>query len=84
MYLYRNLPRSKYEKNKTVIQQEVTELVCDGCGLEAHVHKGYEFSEFISIEHKSGFGAIHHDSKELSIDLYITPSSTSELIDPFA
>lgn len=39
---------------KTVIQQEVTELICDGCGLEAHAHEGYEFSEFISIEHKCG------------------------------
>ncbi len=57
------------KKYKTVIQQDVTELVCDGCGLEAHVHKGYEFSEFISIEHKCGYGTIHGDGKKLSIDL---------------
>ena len=57
------------KKYKTVIQQDVTELVCDGCGLEAYVHKGYEFSEFISIEHKCGYGTIHGDGKKLSIDL---------------
>lgn len=57
------------KKYKTVIQQELTELICDGCGLEAHVHEGYEFSEFISIEHKCGYGAIHGDGKQLSVDL---------------
>ena len=57
------------KKYKTVIQQEVTELICDSCGLEAHVNEGYEFSEFISIEHKCGYGAIHGDGKKLLIDL---------------
>jgi hypothetical protein len=51
------------------MQQEITELVCDGCGLEAPVHDGYEFSEFISIAHKCGYGAIHGDGMHLSIDL---------------
>ena len=57
------------KKYKTVIKQEITELVCDGCGLEAYAHEGYEFSEFISIEHKCGYGAIHGDGKKLLIDL---------------
>jgi len=57
------------KKYKTVIQQEVTELTCDGCGLEAHVNEGYEFSEFISIDHKCGYGAIHGDGNQLLIDL---------------
>lgn len=53
----------------TVKQQKITELICDGCGLEAHIDEGYEFSEFISIEHKCGYGAIHGDGNELLIDL---------------
>lgn len=57
------------KKYKTVIQQEITELVCDGCGLEAYAHEGYEFSEFISIEHKCGYGTIHGDGNKLLIDL---------------
>lgn len=57
------------KKYKTVIQQELTELICDGCGLEAHVHEGYEFSEFTSIEHKCGYGSIHGDGKHLLVDL---------------
>jgi len=57
------------KKYKTVIQQEVAELICDGCGLDAHANEGYEFSEFISIEHKCGYGAIHGDGQQLSVDL---------------
>ena len=57
------------KKYKTLIQQDVTELICDGCGLEAHIHEGYEFREFISIEHKCGYGTIHGDGNKLSIDL---------------
>lgn len=54
---------------KTVMQQEVIKLICDGCGLEARVDEGYEFSEFITIEHRCGYGAIHGDGKQLSVDL---------------
>ena len=57
------------KKFKAVKQQEVIKLICDGCGLEARVDEGYEFSEFISIEHHCGYGAIHGDGKQLSIDL---------------
>jgi antitoxin CcdA len=54
---------------KTVMQQEVIELICDSCGLKAGVDERYEFSEFIRIEHRCGYGAIHGDGKQLSIDL---------------
>jgi len=54
---------------KTVMRQEVMKLICDGCGLEASVDEGYEFSEFITIEHRCGYGAIHGDGKQLSVDL---------------
>lgn len=57
------------KRYKAVIQQEVTELTCDTCGLKTHVNEGYEFSEFISVEHKCGYGAIHGDGKQISIDL---------------
>ena len=54
---------------KTVIRNEVINLICDGCGLEASVDEGYEFGEFITIEHRCGYGAIHGDGKQLSIDI---------------
>ncbi len=54
---------------KTVIKQEVINLICDSCGLKASVDEGYEFSEFISIEHRCGYGAIQGDGKQLSVDL---------------
>jgi antitoxin CcdA len=57
------------KKFKAVKRQEIINLICDGCGLEANVDEGYEFSEFISIEHRCGYGAIHGDGKQLSIDL---------------
>lgn len=57
------------KKYKTVIQHEVTKLICDACGLEAYADAGYEFQEFITIEHKCGYGAIHGDGRQLSIDL---------------
>ena len=54
---------------KVVKRQEVIKLTCDACSLEATVNEGYEFSEFITIEHQCGYGAIHGDGKQLSVDL---------------
>jgi len=54
---------------KTVIRKEVIKLICDGCGLEASIDEGYELGEFITIEHRCGYGAIHGDGKQFSIDL---------------
>jgi len=54
---------------KTVIQHEASQLTCDACGLEVYADTGYEFREFITIEHQCGYGAIHGDGRLLSIDL---------------
>lgn len=54
---------------KTVTTQELTTVVCDGCGLQASVDGDYEFHEFISIEHHCGYGSIHGDGKQIGIDL---------------
>ena len=54
---------------KSVKLQEVIKLICDGCGLEANIVEGYEFGEFISIDHRCGYGAIHGDGKQLTVDL---------------
>ena len=57
------------KKFTTVSHQEVCKLICDGCGLQAMTDEGYEFGEFISISHQYGYGAIHGDGKQLSVDL---------------
>ena len=57
------------KKHITVSHQEVCELICDGCGLEASVDEGYEFGEFITIEHRCGYGAIHGDGKQITMDI---------------
>jgi len=57
------------KKYKTIVQHEVTQLTCDACGLEAYDDAGYEFREFITIEHQCGYGSIHGDDKQLSIGL---------------
>tara|TARA_R110000737_G_scaffold207884_1_gene225731 strand:- start:3652 stop:3900 length:249 start_codon:yes stop_codon:yes gene_type:complete len=54
---------------KTVTTQELTTVVCDGCGLQASTDSGYEFQEFISVSHQCGFGSIHGDGKQIDIDL---------------
>lgn len=54
---------------KTVTTQELTAVVCDGCGLQASADSDYEFHEFISIGHHCGYGSIHGDGKQIEIDL---------------
>jgi hypothetical protein len=54
---------------KTVTTQELTTLVCDGCGLQASTDSDYEFQEFISVSHQCGYGSIHGDGKQIDIDL---------------
>ena len=53
---------------KTVTTQKVTALVCDGCGLEAKPDD-YEFHEFITINHRCGYGSIHGDGNKIETDL---------------
>jgi hypothetical protein len=54
---------------KTVTTQELTAMVCDGCGLQASVGSDYDFHEFISIAHHCGYSSIHGDGKQIGIDL---------------
>ncbi|MFT5756900.1 MAG: hypothetical protein ACI9LM_001625 [Alteromonadaceae bacterium] len=54
---------------KTVTTQELTAMVCDGCGLQASADGDYEFHEFISIAHHCGYDSIHGDGKQIEIDL---------------
>lgn len=54
---------------KTITQQKVAKLTCDVCHLEATIDDGYEFQEFISIEHTCGYGSIHGDNQQVSLDL---------------
>jgi antitoxin CcdA len=53
------------KKFTTVSHQEI----CDGCGLQATTDEGYEFGEFITINQQCGYGSIHGDGKQLSVDL---------------
>ena len=57
------------QKFKTVTTQEVTILLCDGCGLQASADGDYEFHEFISIVHHCGYSSIHGDGRQICIDL---------------
>jgi len=54
---------------KTVTTQELTAMVCDGCGLQASAGSDYDFHEFISIAHHCGYSSIHGDGKQIGIDL---------------
>jgi hypothetical protein len=54
---------------KTVATQELTAMVCDGCGLQASAGSDYDFHEFISIAHHCGYSSIHGDGKQIGIDL---------------
>jgi hypothetical protein len=54
---------------KKVTTQELTSVVCDGCGLQASADGDYEFHEFISIKHHCGYSSIHGDGKQIGIDL---------------
>jgi antitoxin CcdA len=56
-------------KFTTVSHQEICELICDGCGLQATADEGYEFGEFITINQQCGYDSIHGDGKQLSVDL---------------
>lgn len=46
----------------------ISKLACDACGEQA-IQDDYEFHEFITIEHRCGYGSIHGDGNQLSIDL---------------
>jgi hypothetical protein len=54
---------------KIVIRQEISKLICDGCGLQASADADYEFHEFISVNQRCGYSSIHGDGKQINIDL---------------
>jgi hypothetical protein len=54
---------------KTTTQKKLAKLTCDACRLEASIDEGYAFQEFISIEHTCGYGSVHGDNQQLSLDL---------------
>jgi hypothetical protein len=54
---------------KNITVKKIETIICDGCGLQANAESGYEFHEFISIEHHCGYSSIHGDGKYISIDL---------------
>ena len=56
----------KHYKNITV--KEVSTLTCDSCGEQA-TQGDNTFHEFITVNHRCGFGSMHGDGKQLSIDL---------------
>jgi|TARA_R110002167_G_C12705808_1_gene654489 hypothetical protein len=56
----------KHFKETTV--KEISLLICDGCSEKAE-QSDYTFHEFISISHSCGYGSIHGDGKQFTIDL---------------
>ncbi len=53
---------------KEIIVKEISLLICDGCSEKASP-SDYTFHEFISVSHSCGYGSIHGDGKQFSIDL---------------
>lgn len=53
---------------KEVMQQTIFKLTYDDCGRESTANEDYEFGEFISVNHRCGYGSIHGDSKQLTVD----------------
>jgi len=56
----------KYFEDKVV--KVIYQLTCDYCG-EKVIPSDDKFHEFISINHRCGYGSIHGDGKKISIDL---------------
>jgi len=53
---------------KEITVKEISLLICDSCGEQAKP-SDYIFHEFISVNHRCGYGSIHGDGKQLTIDL---------------
>lgn len=56
----------KHFEDKVV--KVISELICDGCGEQA-TPDDCTFHEFISINHRCGYGSIHGDGNQFNIDL---------------
>jgi len=44
----------------------ISKLTCDRCCEEA-IPSDYEFNEFISLNHKCGYGSIHSDGNQIKL-----------------
>jgi len=53
---------------KEITVKEISLLICDGCSEKAEP-SDYPFHEFISVSHSCGYGSIHGDGKQFTIDL---------------
>ena len=56
----------KNYEDKTV--KAISKLTCDSCVQQA-IFSDYEFHEFISVNHRCGYGSIHGDGNLVNIDL---------------
>jgi hypothetical protein len=53
---------------KNITVKEISLLICDGCSEKASP-SDYTFHEFTSVSHSCGYGSIHGDGKQFTIDL---------------
>ena len=53
---------------KEITVKEISLLICDGCSEKASP-SDYTFHEFTSVSHSCGYGSIHGDGKQFTIDL---------------
>ena len=60
--------RSSMKNFEDKVVQIISKLTCDKCDLQASSND-YEFHEFVSINHKCGYGSVHGDGNEISIAL---------------
>ncbi len=56
----------KHFEDKVV--KVISKLICDACGEQA-IPDDSIFHEFISVSHRCGYGSIHGDGNQFSIDL---------------
>tara|TARA_R110000737_G_scaffold31063_4_gene49607 strand:+ start:1335 stop:1649 length:315 start_codon:yes stop_codon:yes gene_type:complete len=53
---------------KNIVIKEVSKITCDVCGEQA-TPNDYAYHEFISVNQHCGYGSIHGNGNQLSIDL---------------
>ena len=63
--------------------QEPASIICDRCGRRAeNESNNFEFEEYLSIDHRCGYGSIIGDETRLQLDL--CQHCVKELLSPFA
>lgn len=53
---------------KNIVIKEVSKITCNVCGQQA-TPNDYAYHEFISVNQHCGYGSIHGDGNQFSIDL---------------